>query len=198
MQADLRLLLVRHGETEWSREGRFYGRTNLPLTDVGLQDAQDLIAKITPFAPSIAHVSPALRAQQTVAPTLARLGIQKIDEPDLWEQDYGDWEGRHFNDVKAENEVLFKQWLKKEIPGPPGGEASTAVRDRAMRVVSKITDSYQKQTVLIVAHGSLLNAMLCGLVNAEHGPSWTFPFQTGKLTEVVFRNGRASLVGFNR
>ncbi len=198
MQANLRLLLVRHGETEWSREGRFYGRTNLPLTDVGLQDAQDLIAKITPFAPDIAYVSPALRAQQTAGPTLAALGLEKIDEPDLWEQDYGDWEGKHFNDVKAESAQVFEQWLAKEIPGPPGGETTAVVRDRAMRVVSKITDSYQDQTILIVAHGSLLNAMLCGLVNAEHGPSWTFPFQTGKLTEVVFRGGTPALIGFNR
>ncbi len=198
MNASLRLLLVRHGETEWSKEGRFYGRTNLPLTDVGQQDAQDLIAKITPFAPHICVASPALRAQQTAAPTVAALGLQIINDADLWEQDYGDWEGKHFNEVRAESETVFNQWLSKEIPGPPGGEESTAVRDRAMRAVSKITDTYQNQTVLIVAHGSLLNAMLCGILDASHGPSWTFPFQTGKLTEVVFRNGTPALVGFNR
>jgi broad specificity phosphatase PhoE len=126
-----RLFLVRHGETEWSRSGQHTGRSDIPLTARGEDEASNLAAslKTIPFA----HVltSPQQRARRTCE--LAGLGSAAIVEPDLAEWDYGDYEGRRSVDIRKERPGwnIFRD-------GCPGGETTAQVCDRADRLIQRL------------------------------------------------------------
>ena len=144
-----RLLLVRHGETEWSRDGRHTGWTDLPLTDAGRERAADLPALLEGHR--IVHVrcSPLQRA----AETLHLAGLQ----PDAWDADLMEW------DYGAEEGRTTEQARQDGRPGwtvfdgvPPGetpGETVEMVAARASRVLGRIWEHLQHGDVLLGGHG---------------------------------------------
>ncbi|PPQ33483.1 histidine phosphatase family protein [Rhodopila globiformis] len=127
----LRLYLIRHGETEWSRSGRHTGRSDIPLTERG----EDEVRKLGPALRGIAfaHVltSPRQRARRTCE--LAMPGQAAVVEPDLAEWDYGDYEGRRSEDILQSRPGwnIFRD-------GCPGGEATAQVSARADRLISRL------------------------------------------------------------
>jgi broad specificity phosphatase PhoE len=130
--APLRLYLIRHGETEWSRSGKHTGRTDLALTTCGENQARALepTLRAIPFAQVL--TSPALRAQRTCS--LAGLGGSAEIEPDLAEWDYGEYEGRTSADIRHDRPGwnVFRD-------GCPGGESVSELTLRADRLITRGT-----------------------------------------------------------
>ena len=128
--APLRLFLIRHGETRWSRSGRHTGRTDLPLTAHGKDQARALGPMLHPIPFDRVLTSPARRAQATCA--LAGLGGSAEVEPDLAEWNYGDYEGRTSPDIRQGRPgwSVFRD-------GCPGGESVEAVTLRADRLIAR-------------------------------------------------------------
>jgi broad specificity phosphatase PhoE len=126
-----RLLLIRHGNTEWSESHRFTGRTDLPLTPRGQENAMGLSARLTGWKFSRIFCSPLTRARLTC--DLAGLGASAEIDPDLVEWDYGQIEGHYSAEVRAENPDwdLFRD-------GAPGGESPADVAARANRFIQKV------------------------------------------------------------
>lgn len=127
----LRLYLIRHGETEWSRSGRHTGRSDIPLTERGEDEARKLGPALRDIA--FAHVltSPRQRARRTCELTMPRQAA--VVEPDLAEWDYGDYEGRRSEDILEGRPGwnIFRD-------GCPGGEATAQVSARADRLISQL------------------------------------------------------------
>jgi probable phosphoglycerate mutase len=140
----LRLYLVRHGETEWSLSGQYTGRTDIPLTAHGENEARELGLRIRdiPFARVL--TSPLKRAQQTCA--LAGLVPAAEVEPDLAEWDNGDDEGRTPADILASRPGwnLFRD-------GSPNGETPGQISDRADRVIARVRQL--EGDVALFSHG---------------------------------------------
>jgi probable phosphoglycerate mutase len=142
-----RLLLLRHGETEWSLSGQHTGRTELDLTDTGLEQAKlaaDALATLSLRNPLVIS-SPRKRAQVTAE--LAGLTVDEVS-PLLAEWDYGDYEG------------LTTQQIRQEVPdwlvwthGCPGGESVQEVSDRADRAIAYALPYLDSRDVLFVGHG---------------------------------------------
>jgi broad specificity phosphatase PhoE len=142
--------LVRHGETEWARLGRHTGRTDIPLTEAGRDQARVLGRRLAghPFATVL--TSPLSRAAETTA--LAGFGDVAIDDPDLQEWDYGEFEGRRTVDI-VESRPGWSIWR-----GPwPGGETIDDVAIRADRVLARLASV--DGDALVVAHGHLLRVL---------------------------------------
>src|SRR6476661_4307866 len=108
------IVLLRHGETEWSRSGQHTGRTDLPLTEHGEQQARSLAGRFATDAPALVVASPRQRARRTAA--LAGLTVDRIDE-DLVEWDYGDLEGLTTSTIRE----TYPGWTVWDGP-VPGGE----------------------------------------------------------------------------
>ena len=127
------ILLVRHGETEWSRTGQHTGQTDIPLTQTGEHDARKLAERLDGYHFSHVLTSPRLRARRTCE--LVRLGAKAVIDPDLTEWDYGDYEGRRTLDILKERPDwnLFQH-------GCPHGETPQQVSDRADRVIHRIRE----------------------------------------------------------
>ena len=120
----LRLVLVRHGETEWSRDGRHTGRTDLPLTQDGVDQARAVRSQVEGFSFARVLSSPLARALETCR--LAGLGDSVETRDELLEWDYGDYEGRTTPEIHRER----PDWLLWR-DGCPGGEGPEDVGARA-------------------------------------------------------------------
>jgi broad specificity phosphatase PhoE len=146
----MRVVLVRHGETAWSRAGRHTGRTDIPLLDEGRHQAELLGARLRRISFAAVRSSPLARARETCA--LAGLADQAVIDADLAEWDYGEYEGRRSADIRAEQPGwnLF-------VDGCPGGETFADVAARAGRVIERIAPV--DGDVALFAHGHLLRTL---------------------------------------
>lgn len=144
------VVLVRHGETEWSRAGRHTSRTDVPLTDEGRRAAAALAAPLGARAFGLVLTSPSTRARDTCA-LAGFTAVAHVDD-DLREWDYGDFEGRTTADIRAEDPG-WSLWSD----GAPGGEDAEAVASRADRVIARIRAA--NGDVLVFAHAHLLRVL---------------------------------------
>ena len=142
----MRLVLIRHAETEWSISGQHTGRTDLPLLDEGRERARRLAPQLAGQNFALILTSPLQRATET-----ARLaGLDAAEhEPDLVEWDYGDYEGRTKSDIRAERPG-WQLWRD----GVPNGESPREVAARADRVIDRALAA--GGDVALVAHGHIL------------------------------------------
>ena len=126
-----RLYLIRHGETEWSLSGRHTGRTDIPLTEQGEQDARQLGERLRAVSMTRVCTSPTQRARRTAA--LVGLTPDAEIEPDLAEWDYGDYEGQLSVEIRKGRPDwnLFRD-------GCPRGEMPAQVSDRADRLIARL------------------------------------------------------------
>ncbi len=145
------LWLARHGETEWSRDGRHTGKTDLPLTEAGERAAWALGDRLAGTSFDLVVTSPLARARDTAR--LAGFGDRAVVEPDVREWDYGEYEGRTTPDIRTE----VPGWTVWKDP-VPGGESAEQVGARADRVIERIREDVAERA-LIVAHGHFLRVL---------------------------------------
>ena len=150
MAGALTLWLLRHGETAWTRTGQHTGRTDVPLTPLGEQQASAIRAKLGGREFSLVLASPLSRARETGR--LAGLGEAAEIVPDLQEWDYGDFEGK----TNAEIRVMRPDW-SVWAHGGPGGESPDDVARRADRVIARVVEA--EGDVALFAHGHLLRVL---------------------------------------
>jgi len=174
------LVLVRHGETEWSRELRHTGRTDVPLTAGGEKAAAGLAAELA-LRPIVASfVSPATRAARTAE--LAGLADAATD-PDLAEWDYGGYEGRTSAQIRAQRPCWYL-WRDGVIPGDAEhpGESIGDVGRRADAVLGRVRPLLARGDVALVAHGHLLRILTARWLGLEPAGGRLFRLDTGTLS----------------
>jgi len=150
------IVLVRHGETPWSTEGRHTGHSDLPLTEAGAEEALGLPARLGSFVPDQVFTSPLLRARDT-----ARLAgfPQAEEDPDLMEWHYGTLEGL----TLAEIHQQMPGWSVFQN-GSPRGESVDQVIERAGRVVARLRELEGRTLLFLHGHISrVIAARWCGL-----------------------------------
>lgn len=155
-----RLTVVRHGETEWSRDGRHTGRTDLPLTDAGRTVAAKLAQALGDRTYALVLTSPMARARDTAA--IAGFPDAAVDD-DLREWDYGDYEGRTTAEIRTSGKADWLLW----DDGVPNGETLAEVAARADRVIERVRalDS----DVLAFAHGHFLRVLASRWLDVDPG-----------------------------
>ena len=157
------LLVIRHGETEWSRAWKHTGRTDVPLTDVGRAEALAAARTLDGWKLTKAYCSPLDRARET-AELVAPMCGTDID-PDLVEWDYGDAEGMTTADLR-EHQPGWSVWTHPMT----GGESVGDVGARVDRFLGRVTTDVLRGNVAVFAHGHLLSVLIarwCGLEPIE-------------------------------
>ena len=156
------LLLVRHGETDWNREHRIQGHTDLPLNATGLEQARALADSLAATALTAVYSSDLSRALQTATAVATVHGLAVQFDRDLREKNFGSWEGLTDTDI-AER-------FPNAVRGRWGdGETTDEVAARAVRAIERIRARHLTGAVLVVSHGGTLRAIL-GHLGVEHGP----------------------------
>lgn len=161
--------LVRHGRTQWSHIGRHTGRTDLPLDEVGEEQARSVGRVLAGASFDAVWVSPLIRARETAR--LAGLVPDAVDE-DLQEWDYGAWEGRTTVDIRAR--LGQPDWTIWSAPIPEGEQAED-VEIRAQRVLRRASPIVRGGgSVALVAHGHLLRILTAAWLGlpARDGRLW--------------------------
>jgi broad specificity phosphatase PhoE len=153
-----KVVLVRHGETEWSRTGKHTGRTDVPLTDRGEEQAAGLADALRGRAFELVLTSPLSRAAETAR--LAGVGEAAQTRDELREWDYGAYEGRTTPDIRDER-ARWSLWRD----GVPGGESATEVGARADRVIAELRAL--TGDALVFAHGHLLRVLAARWLGLE-------------------------------
>jgi alpha-ribazole phosphatase len=164
----MNLYMVRHGQTAASRENRFSGSSDPPLTEIGEAMALAFAQAYASMKWEAIYTSPMLRTRQT-ADALCRLtGNQARVEQGLKEVDYGEWEGLRQSEVKERWPEAFAYWADDVASrGTPGGETAFHVAARAMRVVEEIRSHHHEGNVLLVSHKATLRIITCALLGLD-------------------------------
>ncbi|MFI9824353.1 histidine phosphatase family protein [Streptomyces sp. NPDC052013] len=188
------LLLARHGETEWSRSGRHTGRTDLPLTAAGEDQATSLTPLLAGRRLALVLTSPLLRARRTAE--LAGLP-DAVTDPDLREWDYGAYEGVTTADIRR-TRPGWDLWTDGVPSGPElPGESPQQVGERADRVLSRVTGALEKGDVLLVAHGHLLRVLTARRLGLPPREGRLFRLETGTLCRLSLEHGRPVIAEWN-
>ncbi len=174
------LILLRHGETEWSQSGRHTGRTDMPLTPRGEAAAAALAPMLARRDIVAAFSSPAQRACKTAA--LAGLTDVKPD-PDLWEWDYGGYEGLTTPQIQ-ETRPGWYLWRDGVVPGDAGhpGETVEQVGQRVDRVLTRVAPLLATGDVALVAHGHVLRVLSARYLRLEPTGGKLFRLDTGTVS----------------
>ncbi|MGG5257074.1 histidine phosphatase family protein [Phycicoccus avicenniae] len=159
-----RLVLVRHGETEWSATGRHTGRTDVPLTDRGEAQARSLRPALEQMTVAGSWCSPLARARRTAE--LA--GLTPEPDADLLEWDYGGWEGLTTPEIRERTgDAAWTVFRDGVVPGATPGETVEEVSARASRVLARVEPSLAEGDVVLVAHGHLLRILAATRLRQE-------------------------------
>ncbi|WP_307828365.1 bifunctional RNase H/acid phosphatase [Antrihabitans sp. YC2-6] len=156
-----RFLLARHGQTELSVGGRYSGRGNPALTDVGRAQAAKLAARLgAKGGISVVVSSPLIRARDTASAAAAALGVEATVVDGLTETDFGAWEGLTFDEAAQRDPELHQKWLGDTSIRPPGGESFDEVRERIEATRNELERAYTGATVLVVSHVTPIKTLL--------------------------------------
>src|SRR4051794_18853841 len=138
MVTGMNLLLVRHGETPWNREGRYQGRTDTQLTPEGEAQARGLGRRLAGIPIAIAIASPLIRTRRTAEAILGDRAVALETDDALIEISHGQWEGQLASDIEISHAELFGTWRARpdrDVPAGPGAETLGDVEERAWPVL---------------------------------------------------------------
>ena len=156
-----RLLMLRHGQTEYSAQRRYSGRGDLPLTELGERQAAAAAARLSRTDGVAAVVSsPLLRARQTAQPVADALAVPLSVHEGLIETDFGAWEGLTFAEARERDPDLHARWITDTSVAPPGGESMDVVHRRVRWVRDQLITEYADATLVVVTHVTPVKALL--------------------------------------
>ncbi|MDH6126571.1 histidine phosphatase family protein [Kitasatospora sp. GP82] len=195
-----RIVLVRHGETEWSATGRHTGRTDIPLTEEGRAMARALGARLAKapwngLPDAVVYTSPLSRARETCE--LAGFGDRAVDRPELMEWDYGQYEGRTGVDIRATDHPGWLIWRD----GVPGGEKLSDVAARIDTFLAGLNDEHgtphpdtttmhcADRDVVLFAHGHLLRILTARWLGLPPESAQRFKLGTAALSVLSWEYG---------
>ena len=146
-----RIILARHGETDWNLERRWQGHSDRPLNETGLAQAEELAEELAGESIAAVYSSDLVRAHETARIVAARLGLDVVAVPGLRERQFGSWEG--LRDVEVEH-------CFPGAHGPPDGETREEMLRRVLESIEAIAAAHDGETVLVVCHGGPIRAAL--------------------------------------
>jgi alpha-ribazole phosphatase/probable phosphoglycerate mutase len=197
-----RVFLVRHGETDWNREFRYQGVSDIDLNQSGFEQARKLGLRLAKELPSRVFASPLLRALHTAETVMERngSGAPVITDGDLCEISFGWWEGLSISEVGRRDPDTIAAWRERPFSViPDGGETLEDVSRRASRAADTIKKGAREPgATLVVAHGAILRALLASLMNiSDLSLMWRIRFDNCSVSVLDFWNLRPSLLLLN-
>ena len=160
----IELLFIRHGETDWNRQGRFQGQIDVPLNATGELQATRLAQRLASESPDQLFSSDLLRARQTAAPLAAAWQMAAEPVAGLREQSFGVLEGLDVPTIQARHPDLWRLWLQQDADfAPPGGESQRQFHQRVLKAVNELADQASApasgQRLVVVTHGGVLDML---------------------------------------
>lgn len=188
------LVLVRHGETEWSKSGQHTGRTDIPLTENGIEQAERAGRYLADRSFALALSSPLQRARET-----ARLvGVDPELDEDLYEWDYGAYEGLTTPQIKVKRHGPWDLWTDGVPAGDTPGENAAEVRVRVERVLDRVRPVLAEgDDAIVVAHGHVLRALGAAWIRLAPQDGAVLKLGTATVSSLGYEHGRPVIDSWN-
>jgi len=194
----LKLYLVRHGETEATRQFRYQGKGDSGLTEQGLCQAKRVAAVLRGEAISHVFSSDMRRALETAKVIAQEHGLVPIQLPSLREVEFGEWEGLTFQEISHKYPDLVNTWLRDPVSTrPPGGETLLEMSQRVLTCLDRIAESCVEGTVVVVSHGGPIRAVLSSYLEGGLGRFWSIPQRPGAVNIIDFEDHCFRVKAFN-
>ena len=191
------LLLIRHGENDWVGTHRLAGRTNgVHLNDKGREQSAGLAEKLATLPISAIYSSPLERCLQTAEPVAAALGQQVIQEPDIMEVDYGEWQGGDLKELSKLPEWQSVQHFPSTFRFP-GGETLHQTQARAVWAIDRIVLAHPNQLVALFSHGDVIRTTLAHYMGTPLDLFQRINISTASISALAFHNGRPMVLFTN-
>ena len=194
----MKLILVRHGQTESNRLGKIQGVNNAPLTCLGREQANAVGRALALDAPFALYSSPLLRAMQTAQAIGTHNDARPIEIDDLAEMDVGEFEGLSGPQLRERFPDVMRMWDRDPASTVmPGGESLRDVKDRAWPAVKRLAERHESDTVVAVTHNFTINAIVCATLHMPLNNFRKLRIDLGSVTRLDVSPERAVLTSLN-
>lgn len=179
------LLLIRHGHTRATEEGRLYTDPEAQLTDEGRKQSKALAHWLMSRPPDVILSSTAKRVVATAESISAQTDLPILRVEDLNEWHVGDWEGRTYLDLKKNNPDEYYQWTADPIRmRPPGGESIEDMYERTKRVIAEVVEKYDGKRIALVTHAGIVRSVICDALGMPLDNFWRISIPVGTVSKV--------------
>ena len=194
-----RIILVRHGETEWNRVERFRGHADVPLNETGLAQAEAMARRVAAeWRPAAIYTSPLARAVKTAEAVARHFGLSVQAHPGLIDIDYGQWQGLTPDEAKERWPEAIDAWYNAPHKARiPGGETLEEVHVRAMRTVNELVARHQGETIVLVGHTVINRIILLGVLGLGNENFWRIRQDTCAINVFELNGGIFTIVTVN-
>jgi broad specificity phosphatase PhoE len=196
-----RIILVRHGQTEWNRVERFRGRADVPLNETGLAQAEATGKRVaSEWQPVCVYSSPLSRAVKTAEAIARHFDLPVQIHTGMADIDYGAWQGLTPDEVKERWPETCHAWYHAPHTARiPGGETLDDLRARGMAAVNELAARHAEQAIVLVGHTVINRIILLGVLGLGNDRFWRLRQDTCAINvfEVDAQTGESTLVSLN-
>ena len=191
-------LLLRHGQTPMSVQKRYAGLCDVPLTEIGVQQAAAAGKRLTSVGLTAIVTSPLARAVRTAEEVAAATGAPVEADEGFRETDFGAWDGLTFAEVRERWPAEMAAWLADPAVAPPGGESFAGVSSRVEGALRRVLAGHQGRTVLIVSHVTPIKTLVAAALLAPPPALYRMHLDVAALCQIDwYADGPAVLRSFN-
>jgi broad specificity phosphatase PhoE len=194
----VKIILIRHGETDWNQEQIFRGKIDVPLNQTGFAQARAVREALAEIVIDAIYASPLARALETARVLAEGRGLAIRTEEGLSDIDFGLWQGVSKENVKKDYPDLYSTWLTDpQLVTFPRGENLLKVQKRAMAALERSVDSNPGKTIALVSHRVVNKVMLCGVLGLDLSRFWRVKQDTCALNRFEYETGNYFLTLLN-
>ena len=185
------IYLVRHGQTAWNKEEIFRGRTDVPLDETGLKQAELAAEYFREMYIDAIYSSPLSRALQT-AQKIAQFHNLKIQPlSGIIDMSFGKWEGRPHQEIRENDRETYRRWIEEpHLVRLPGGEGLDDVRARVMAALEEVIREHPEKTLVLVSHRVICKVLICAILGLDNSHFWQIAQDTTAINLIQYRKGK--------
>jgi probable phosphoglycerate mutase len=193
-----RILLVRHGETDWNAAGRIQGHSDTPLNAAGREQARRTAQRLASEPVRALYSSDLARASETATIIGQTLGLPVATSLRLRERQYGAWEGLTAAEIQARYPEQFAQWRARSTDfAPPQGETRAQLLTRALAELQTIARRHVREAVVVVTHGGFCYVFINHILGSVDGDRREFTFGNASIHTLEVIGNRWSVISMN-
>ncbi len=178
----IHFILIRHGETLWTRERRYQGSSNTKLTAKGRKQIQPFVREITKYQPDIIFSSGLDRVKESSRILCKPLNKRPKIDRRLDEIGFGVWEGKTANELVEENDSVYMEWLRGKVVTPKGGETFNVFEKRVVEFIEDCRKKHNNKKIVIVTHGGVIRLFLIYILMLSQEYMFRFRVDPGTMT----------------
>jgi broad specificity phosphatase PhoE len=185
------IYLVRHGQTAWNKEEIFRGRTDVPLDETGLKQAELAGGYFKGMEIHAIYSSSLSRAWQT-AQKIAQFHDLKVQPLDgIIDMSFGNWEGRPHQEIRENDMETYRHWRDEpHLVRLLGGESLDDVRVRSMASLEEVIRGHPGKTLVLVSHRVVCKVLICAILGLDNSHFWQITQDTTAINLIQYRDGK--------